>query len=87
MAALEQHRLFLVRPLLTQAAVAEVDQKTLAAGTARAAQVAVVTEAEMRQTTLALLVPLTQAAVVAEQLVAAAPVDGQAQAAPEAPAL
>ena len=68
-------------------AVAVADQKTLAAETARAAQAAVVTEAEMRQTTLALLVPLTRAAVVAEQLVAAAPVDGQAQAAPEAPAL
>ena len=67
-------------------AVAGADQKTLAAETARAVLAAVVTEAEICQTTLALLVPLTRVAVVAEQLVAAAPADGQAQAAPEAPA-
>ena len=55
------------------------DQRTLAASPAQAVLAAAVTEAQMRQTTLALLVLLARVVVAGEQLVAAALVDGLAQ--------
>jgi hypothetical protein len=67
-------------------AVAEADQRTLAASPAQAVLAVAVTEAQMRQITLALLVQLARVVAAGEQLVAAALVDGLAQVVQAVPA-
>jgi hypothetical protein len=84
MAALEPLRLFLVAALPMPAAVVVAAIKIMGLEIAQAVPVVAAMAAGVRQTTLVLLVPLTQAVVVVAQLVAA--LYGQQQAALAAPA-
>ena len=84
-AVLEPRRLFPVVLLLTLVAAVVAGAKIMEAATAAVGLAAVATEEEIPQTMLESLARRTQVVEAAEQLVAVAPVDGQAQAAQAAP--